>query len=58
MIWRDHARFTDAVLSSGEVAVLSGAGKSGKSYLAMALAVAAAQAEAVERGTGVHADCG
>ena len=36
-------RFADAVLSSGEVAILSGAGKSGKSYIALALAVAAAQ---------------
>ena len=52
VIWRDHARFTDAVLSSGEVAVLSGAGKSGKSYIALALAVAAAQAEAKGRGYG------
>ena len=46
MIWRDHAQFPDAVLSSGEVAMLSGAGKSGKSYIALALAVAAAQAQA------------
>ena len=46
MIWRDHAQYPDAVLSSGEVAVLSGAGKSGKSYIALALAVAAAKAEA------------
>ena len=50
MIWRDHAQFPDAVLSSGEVAILSGAGKSGKSYITLALAVAAAQAEAKERG--------
>ena len=56
VIWRDHAQFTDAVLSSGEVAVLSGAGKSGKSFLALALAVAAAQAEANGR---VHGEaCG
>ena len=56
VIWRDHAQFPDAVLSSGEVAVLSGAGKSGKSYLALALAVAAAQAEAKGR---VHGEaCG
>ena len=46
VIWRDHAQYPDAVLSSGEVAVLSGAGKSGKSYIALALAVAAAKAEA------------
>ena len=52
VIWRDHAQFTDAVLSSGEVAVLSGAGKSGKSYLALALAVAATQAEAGRKGHG------
>ena len=52
VIWRDHARFTDAVLSSGEVAVLAGAGKSGKSYIALALAVAADQAEAKGRGYG------
>ena len=49
VIWRDHAQFPDAVLSSGEVAILSGAGKSGKSYIALALAVAAAQAEAKGR---------
>ena len=52
VIWRDHAQFPDAVLSSGEVAVLSGAGKSGKSYIALALAVAAAQDEAKRRGYG------
>ena len=52
VIWRDHARFTDAVLSSGEVAILSGAGKTGKSYLALALAVAADQAEAKGRDYG------
>ena len=56
VIWRDHAQFPDAVLSSGEVAILSGAGKSGKSYIALALAVAAAQAEAKGR---VHGEaCG
>ena len=52
VIWRDHAQFADAVLSSGEVAVLSGAGKSGKSYIALTLAVAAAQDEAKGRGYG------
>ena len=52
VIWRDHAQYHDAVLSSGEVAILSGAGKSGKSYIALALAVAAAQAEAEGRGYG------
>ena len=52
VIWRDHAQYLDAVLSSGEVAMLSGAGKSGKSYITLALAVAAAQAEAKERGYG------
>ena len=46
VIWRDHAQYPDAVLSSGEVAILSGAGKSGKSYIALALAVAATQAAA------------
>ena len=56
VIWRDHAQFPDAVLSSGEVAVLSGAGKSGKSYIALALAVAAAQAEA--RGSDYGKACG
>ena len=56
VIWRDHAQFPDAVLSSGEVAVLSGAGKSGKSYIALALAVAAAQAEA--RGSDYGEACG
>ena len=52
VIWRDHAQYPDAVLSSGEVAVLSGAGKSGKSYIALALAVAAAKAEAERRSYG------
>ena len=52
VIWRDHAQYDDAVLSSGEVAILSGAGKSGKSYIALALAVAAAQDEAKGRGYG------
>ena len=56
MIWRDHAQFPDEVLSSGEVAILSGAGKSGKSYIALALAVAAAQAEA--RGSDYGKACG
>ena len=56
VIWRDHEKYADAVLSSGEVAMLSGAGKSGKSYIALALAVAAAQAEAFERDFG--AACG
>ena len=58
VIWRDHAQYPDAVLSSGEVAILSGAGKSGKSYIALALAVAAAQAEAKGAATGKPADCG
>ena len=45
VIWRDHdAEYADAVLSVGEVAVLAGAGKGGKSYLCIALAKAAAEA--------------
>ena len=52
VIWRDHAQFPDAVLSSGEVAILSGAGKSGKSYIALARAVAADQAQAKGRDYG------
>ena len=44
IIWRDHNDFADAVLSVGEVAVLAGAGKGGKSYLCVALAKAAAEA--------------
>ena len=43
IIWRDHEDFPDAVLSVGEVAVLAGAGKGGKSYLCVALAKAAAE---------------
>ena len=43
VIWRDHEEFADAVLSVGEVAVLAGAGKGGKSYLCVALAKAAAE---------------
>ena len=58
VIWRDHAQFPDAVLSSGEVAVLSGAGKSGKSYIALALAVAAAQAGRRGAATGKPVGCG
>ena len=43
VIWRDHDEYADAVLSVGEVAVLAGAGKGGKSYLCIALAKAAAE---------------
>ena len=45
VIWRDHDTFADAVVSVGEVAVLAGAGKGGKSYLCVALAKAAAEAK-------------
>ena len=44
VLWRDDERYADAVLSVGEVAVLAGAGKGGKSYLCIALAKAAAEA--------------
>ena len=44
VLWRDSdsGRFADAVLSVGEVALLSGAGGLGKSFVALALARAAA----------------
>ena len=58
VIWRDHARFTDAVLSSGEVAILSGAGKSGNPTSPWRWLLRRPRRRRVERGTGVHADCG
>ena len=54
IIWRDHEEYTDAVLSVGEVAVLAGAGKGGKSYLCVALAKAAAE----PTGEGYGKTCG
>lgn len=45
VLWRDaDGRHTDAVLSVGEVALLSGEGGLGKSYVTLALAVAGALA--------------
>ena len=45
VLWRDaDGRFADAVLSVGEVALLSGEGGLGKSYVTLALAVAGALA--------------
>ena len=40
-LWRDYADFLDSVVGVGEVAVLAGAGKAGKSYLTLSLAIAA-----------------
>lgn len=54
IIWRDHDKLADAVLSVGEVAVLAGAGKGGKSYLCVALAKAAAEG----KGQGYGVTCG
>ena len=54
IIWRDHEKFADAVLSVGDVAVLAGAGKGGKSYLCVALAKAAAE----PTGEGYGKTCG
>ena len=47
VIWRDDRSptFEDSVVSKGEVAVLAGAGKTGKSFLTVSLAVAAAKAK-------------
>ena len=61
ILWRDSDsdRFADAVLSTGEVALLSGAGGLGKSFVALALARAAAAGdEARERRAGFGAACG
>lgn len=46
VLWRDDPsrKYADSMAAAGEVAVLAGAGKGGKSYLAVALAIAAAQA--------------
>ena len=53
VLWRDGSGYEDdpagpahSVLAVGEVAVLSGAGGSGKSFLALALAAASAEKEA------------
>ena len=51
VLWRDEESgdpyaLAHSVLATGEVAVLSGAGGTGKSYLALALAAAAAEASA------------
>ena len=47
IVWRDNDdkhRSADSVVCRGEVAILTGAGKAGKSHLAVTLAVAAAHA--------------
>ena len=45
VLWRDaDGPYCDSVAAAGEVAVLAGAGKGGKSYLTVALAVEAARA--------------
>ena len=44
VLWMDARRGGGTILRLGEVAVLSGAGGSGKSYVSLALAVAAARA--------------
>ena len=57
VLWRDaDGRFTDAVLSVGEVALLSGEGGLGKSYVTLALAVAGALAADLKLNHG--AACG
>lgn len=55
VLWMD-ARFGGIVLREGETAVLSGAGGAGKSFVTLALAVAAARPEDEEYGTacGFH----
>lgn len=54
VLWMDARKGGGTVLRVGDVALLSGAGGSGKSYVSLALAVAAARAEA-----GEHAEaCG
>ena len=55
VLWRDApGKWKDAVLSAGEVALLSGPGGIGKSYLALAWALGATQNPDAEHG----ADCG
>ena len=44
VLWRDDAHYLDSVVGVGEVAVLAGAGKAGKSFLTLSLAIAAAAA--------------
>lgn len=57
VLWRDaDGQHTDAVLSVGEVALLSGEGGLGKSYVTLALAVAGALAADLKQGYG--AACG
>lgn len=61
VLWRenrdsDRAAPADAVLSVGELAILAAPGGSGKSYLSLALAVAAANAH--KTGTAFGATCG
>lgn len=52
ILWRDsNGRYADAVMSAGEVAILSGSGGMGKSYVALGLAAAAVQvSDAAEYG--------
>ena len=53
VLWRDaDDRHADAVLSIGEVALLSGEGGLGKSYVTLALAVASALASDLEQDYG------
>ena len=57
VLWRDaDGQHADAVLSVGEVALLSGEGGLGKSYVTLALAVAGALAADLKQGYG--AACG
>ena len=57
VLWRDaDGHHVDAVLSVGEVALLSGEGGLGKSYVTLALAVAGALAADLKQGYG--AACG
>ena len=57
VLWRDaEGQFCDSLVAAGEVAVLAGAGKSGKSFLALGLVVEAARA--LREGLNYGATCG
>ena len=55
VLWRDGANeddYADSVAAGGEIAVLAGAGRSGKSFLALALALEAVKAARSNHGYG------
>ena len=56
VLWADRDSRLDAVLSEGEICLLSAAGGTGKSYLTLALAAAASAAH--DKGEAYGASCG